>query len=387
MTAIARSELEANAIQNRIRDINEELDSWAVDVQKRGGDPSGHIGYKVTELLADRQVLERSKTELEERATTEDPDDDLERQTAERMAQLDDAMHTRASGSGHSPLLVSDRHIRSHVEAIRTGTAFGAVEVLERAKVTVATDTGSPGSWGSGGLLQPVTLRGFARIPNAKLDGATAQMPSLTLPAGAAGVAESNAHTEFDTVDVANLTTLRYGRWTDVTSFVDSFTQLQAINQAHAVGIARDLNLLDLTAIQTAAGSVTAFSASVLDQNVRAAILKVAAAVLGDPADVVLFGTSAALAVVTGYAPASGDDRGSVSTRVYGARVYVTEQAVAGNVYAFHPLAFQTFSSRLASASVVDPTTGGHKFGQWLHSTAAGVFVVGGAAGVDVVTP
>ena len=91
--------------------------------------------------------------------------------------------------------------------------------------------------------------------------------------------------------------------------------------------------------------------------------------------------------MVTGYAPASGDDRASVTTRVYGARVYVTEQATAGNVYAFHPNAFQVFASRLASASQIDPTTGGHKFGQWLHSTAPGVFVVGGAAGVDVVTP
>jgi hypothetical protein len=30
---------------------------------------------------------------------------------------------------------------------------------------------------------------------------------------------------------------------------------------------------------------------------------------------------------------------------------------------------------------------GSPKFGSWLHSTAAGVFIVGAAAGVDVVTP
>jgi hypothetical protein len=67
--------------------------------------------------------------------------------------------------------------------------------------------------------------------------------------------------------------------------------------------------------------------------------------------------------------------------------VYPTEQAAAGNVYAFNPAAFQTFSTALRSAGVIDPTTGGHKFGQWIHSTGPGVFVVGGAAGVDVVTP
>ena len=256
-----------------------------------------------------------------------------------------------------------------------------------RAKVTVATDYGSPGAYGEPSIPGPVTLRAFAGIPNTPLTGASAQMPSVTLPAGAAGVAESAAHAEFDTVDVANLTTLRYGRWSEVTSFVDEFDTLEALNAAHAVGIARDLNLLDVTAIQTAAGSVTAFDAANLDRNVRTAILKVSAAALVDVQDVVLFGTSAALAVVTGYAPASGDDRGSVSLRVYGARVYVTESAVAGNVYAFSPKAFRVFSSRLRSAGVLDPTTGGNKFGQWLHSTGPGVGVVGGAAGVDVVTP
>lgn len=40
-----------------------------------------------------------------------------------------------------------------------------------------------------------------------------------------------------------------------------------------------------------------------MDKNVRVAILKVAAAAMADPEDVVLFGTSAALGVVTGYAP------------------------------------------------------------------------------------
>jgi hypothetical protein len=262
-----------------------------------------------------------------------------------------------------------------------------ALQVETRANVTVATDMGSPGAWDAGDIPEPVTLRRFAGIPNAPLTGATAQMPSVTLPAGSAGVAESAAHVEFDAVDVVNLSTLRYGRWSQVTSFVDEFDEIEIINRAHAVGVARDLNLADVTAIQTAAGAVTAFDASNLDRNVRQAILKVAAAVLVEPSDVVLFGTSAALGVVTGFSPASGGDRGSVATRVYGARVYVSESATAGNVYAFAPRGFQVFSSRLRSAAVVDPTNGMHKFGQWLHSTPAGVAVVGAAAGVDVVTP
>jgi hypothetical protein len=292
-------------------------------------------------------------------------------------------------GRGHPPLLVSQTHLRSHAEAIRAGSTFGAEEDLveSRAAVTVATDFGSPGAWGDGGIAQPIPLRQFANIPASKLTGATAQMPSLTLPVAAAGVAEGTVHGEYDTINVANLTTLRYGRWTQVTSFVDEFDQLRSINQAHAVGIARDLNLVDITAIQTAAGSVVAFDSPNLDRNVRQAILKVAAAAVVAPENVVLFGGSAAMGVVTGYAPASGDDRGSVTTRVFGARAYVDESAVAGNVYAFAPQGFIVFQTGLRSATTLDPTNGSPKFGSWLHSTAAGLFIVGAAAGVDVVTP
>jgi hypothetical protein len=286
---------------------------------------------------------------------------------------------------GHSPLLVSDENLRGHADAIRDGRTFGATEM--HTLITVATDYGSPGTWGAGGIREPVTLRRFAGIPVGELTGATAQIPSLTLPAGSAGVGEGTAHPEFTAADVANLTTLRYGRWSEVTSFLNQFTDLAPLNGAHAVAIARDLNLVDITAIQTAAGTVTAFDATNLDRNVRQAILKVAAAALIPPSEVVLFGTSAALGVVTGYAPANGDDRGSVSSRVYGARVYVTEAATAGNVYMFAPNAFKIFADTLASASTISPSTGANTFGQWIHSTGPGLAIVGGAAGVDVVTP
>jgi hypothetical protein len=60
---------------------------------------------------------------------------------------------------------------------------------------------------------------------------------------------------------------------------------------------------------------------------------------------------------------------------------------VAGNVYCFAPAGFRTFSDRLRSASTIDPTNGMVKFGSWVHSTPAGLAIVGAAAGVDVVTP
>jgi hypothetical protein len=370
------------ALEEDIEHRSRQLDAIAGAATAGGRDLSES---EVAEALGHRQRIEAAehkRAELRQAAT--------EHRSRQIVQAIDEASGRQPHRTGHSPLLVSQTHLRSHAEAIRTGSVFGAeedYEVQTRATVTVATDMGSPGAWDAGQIRQPVTLRQFAQIPNAPLTGATAQMPSVTLPAGAAGVAETVNHGEYDTIDVANLTTLRYGRWTAVTSFVDAFDTLQVINRAQAVGIARDLNLVDATAIIAAASSVTAFSASVLDQNVRAAILKVAAAALVEPTDVVLIGSSAALAVVNGFSPASGDDRGSVTVRVYGARTYVHEPTTAGNVYAFAPSGFQVFSDRLRSASTIDPKSGGNTFGQWLHSTAPGVAIVGACQGVDVVTP
>jgi len=394
--------------QNRLEATRREVRSLAaqVDIDSLIRLPREQLEHR--RAAADERLQTRQDRVFEQNRDLTESEHSLSRNDMAELEALDAALvyqersrtmgegmelahRTRARGPietrGHPPLLVSEDHLRNHADAIRAGSTFGAYEIEARAQVTVATDTGSPGSYGEGGIPDPITLRRFAGIPVDKLEGATAQHPSLTLPSGVAGVAETVAHTEFDGANVANLTALRYGRWTDVTSFVDEFTTLKAINGAHAVGLARDLNLVDLTAIQTAAGTVTAFDAANLDRNVRTAILKVAAVALVPPESVVLFGTSAAMGVITGYAPASGDDRGTVATRVYGAKVYVTEQAAAGNVYAFAPIGFQIFSTGLASASVIDPTTGGHKFGQWIHSTAAGVFIVGAASGVDVITP
>src|SRR4029453_15758050 len=102
------------------------------------------------------------------------------------------------------------------------------LDVETRANVA-PTDMGSPAAWAAPGISEPTTLRAFAGIPNSPLTGATAQLASLTLPAGGAGVAEGAVHTEYDTIDPVNLSTLRYGRWTQVTSFVDAFDDLTAI--------------------------------------------------------------------------------------------------------------------------------------------------------------
>ncbi|WP_454853267.1 hypothetical protein [Promicromonospora soli] len=290
--------------------------------------------------------------------------------------------------TGHPRLVVSEANLRAHASAIAEGRTFGANEPFEtRAAITVATDMGGTEAWASNRVPGPTTLRQFAGIKNTPLKGVAASMPTLTLPAGAAGVAEASQHGEFDAVARDDLAALRYGRWSTVTAATDAFDELSSLSDAHAVGIARDLNLLDVTALEAAAGSPTAFSASLLEQNIREVILAVAEAAMIDPDGVVLFGTAAALAVVTGYAPANGGDRGSVSTRVYGARVYSTASATAGVVTAFAPGGFRTFATPMRSASLIDPKDGGNTFGSWLHSTPAGVAIVGSALSVDVVTP
>jgi hypothetical protein len=373
----------------RVAEIEAEIEKRSARIDDMIADAL-HQGRDLTDnedALANRDKSAIDKLEAQLVELREQGHSDAARQRAIQLQAETDRMRGRVDTRSHSPLMVSETHLRSHADAIRTGSVFGTEEELSTRANVATTDMGSAGAWGSPVLRDPLTLRAFAGIPNSPLTGSTAQMPSLTLPAGAAGAAEGTAHGEYDAIDPVNLSTLRYGRWTQVTSFVDAFDDLTAINRAHAIGIARDLNLADGNAIQTAAGSVTAFSAADLDKNVRIAILKVAAAALVDPEEVVLFGTSTALGQINGYAPASGDDRGSVTTRVFGARVFVHEAATAGNVYAFAPAGFQVFSDRLRSASTIDPTNGMVKFGQWLHSTPAGVGVVGAAAGVDVLTP
>jgi hypothetical protein len=396
----------ANDVENLRREVRSlaarnDIDGLAAlprdQLELRRAEASERVEVRSNRLLDENRGASAREDQLSKADLAEIEALDAALVLNERNASHSERMHTaitqarsqpedvQRARNEHTPLLVSELHMRSHADAIRQGTTYGAVELETRAAVTVATHFGSAGAWDSASIAGPVTLRAFAGIPNSQLTGATAQMPSITLPDGAAGVAETVNHGEFDAAAVANLTALRYGRWTDVTSFVDEFDDLNGLNQAHAVGIARDLNLADGNAIQTAAGGVTAFSATLLEQNIREAILKVAAAVLVDPTQVVIFGRSASLAPIVGYAPTSGDDRGTVSARVYGARVYTAEQATAKNVYAFAPTAFKTFSTRLASASIISPESGGHRFGQWLHSTPAGVGVVGGAAGVATI--
>jgi hypothetical protein len=340
-------------------------------------------------MIAKREAADdvsKAQGELESLRRQAEGDADLDRQ----MRTKDESYQLSGLGGasrGRPSLKISEQNLRAASDAIASGRPWSVQQSFEeRTLMTTSGDFGSDGAWATSRLPAPMSLRDFAGIPVSELTGTTAEMPSYTLPSGTTGVAEATAHSEYNTVDKLSLTVLRSGRWSEVTAAVDAFDDLSGLNDAHGLAIARDLTLADFTAIETSAGSAVAFSASI-DQNVRAAILKVSAVTLTRPEDIVLVGTSADLALVTGYTPANGADRGSVTTRVFGARVFPFEQATAGFVLAFAPAAYRAFQGGSGAAFILDPTNGSRKFGQWVHYTAAGVAVVGGAVKQDVVTP
>ena len=275
---------------------------------------------------------------------------------------------------------VSDASLTRHWEAVSRGETASAREEF-RALVTTS-GMGVAASWGSKPAGGAVSLREFAGITVRPLDGLSAQHPSVTLPAGAAGVNESTAHTEFDAVTSNSLTAARFGAWSDVSAAVKAFDDLGALAAAHAVHISRSLTLADAGTIETAAGSATAYSASTFEQDLREAIFTAAEAASVDPGMLVVFGRPAALAVATGYSPTNGADRGSVVERIHGARVYPTLGATASQLTIFVPSAFIAFETPVGSATTIEPSTGATRFGSWLHSTAAGPAVVGAAAAI-----
>lgn len=297
---------------------------------------------------------------------------------AERAAHTPETTKT-PTRAGH-PFAVDGVHLRQHWTAIEKGESFAVREEIRAAVTTGAY--GSPASWSSGSAPAGLPLRRFANIQIADLRGMSASHPSLTLPAGAAGAAEGSLSGEYDAVVSETLNTSRYGRWTQVTAAVRRFDDLSAINRAHSIGIARDLTLADVGVIEGQAGTATVYSSTAFAQNLREAVLTVAENVGVGPADLVVVGNAAALAVASAYAPTNGADVGSVVERLFGARVFPTAAATASQLTVFAPAAFIAFETPVASATVLDPKDGSSTFGSWLHATPAGPSIVGGAAAV-----
>lgn len=284
-------------------------------------------------------------------------------------------------------LIVSPENVRKHAEAMAEGRSFGAIEERATVQVNPASSNalGGPEAWAQTAAREPMHLIRFAGIPVQVLTGVSATMPTFTLPTGAAGVNETTAHGEYDTVVDTPLSGLRYGRWTKVSAAVNQLVPVSGLSNLHAVAIAKDLDKLAVGNIETAAGTPVAYKADIAG-NVREALLTVSATTLVEVEKLVILGTPAAVSILQDVSPANGPDAGSVTTRFAGARLYPSIAGTAGQVTVFDPQAFLVFMSQLQSASQIEPSDGSNSFGSWLHSTGVGQGLTGSARAVDVVS-
>ncbi|MED5815725.1 hypothetical protein VST63_25480 [Mycolicibacterium sp. 050232] len=321
------------------------------------------------------------------------------RQRAEEIHAGEQKPHELAesfrSVTGHYPgqpnanlcpsLIVSPENVRKHAQAMAEGRSFGAVEERATVQINPASSNalGGPEAWAQTAAREPMHLIRFAGIPVQILTGVSATMPTFTLPTGAAGVGETTAHGEYDTVVDTPLSGLRYGRWTKVSAAVDQLVPVAGLSNLHAVAIAKDLDKLAVGNIETAASTPVAYKADIAG-NVREALLTVSATTLVEVEKLVIIGTPADVALLQDVSPANGPDAGSVTTRFAGSRLYPSIAATAGQVTVFDPQAFLVFMSSLQSASQIDPQDGSNSFGSWLHSTGVGQGLTGSARAVDV---
>ena len=305
----------------------------------------------------------------------------LRRRNAEHVEKITSAIDSAVemrSAPWQPTLLVSQRNLEEHAEALHAGRPYGAVEL--RARMTTVADLGSAGAWNPGSPNEPRHLIAFSGIPVSQLNGRTAQVPAYTGPTATVGVDEDTDHTEYDAVAPVDLTALRYGRWSDVSALANVVDDLIGLNMMHAWGIARDLDALAVAAVEGA--SAFAGVSVDIEQQVREAILTVAAATYSDETELVVFGTPADLAELVATSPTNGGDVGSYSVRFNGAKLYPTTAATADVLTVFHPGSFRVFQAPLQSASLIDPTDGSHKFGSWMHSTSVACQIVGAAVTV-----
>ena len=372
--------MENSLVVKNLRARREEVMAEARAVQGTaesfGRDMSGGEQRRFGELTAEVDAIDARLTKLKESA-------DRDKQAADAFASLGG---NPSRSLGQHPLLVSTEHLRQHAEAIASGMPFGAREEF-RATVTASGDLSSPGSWATGAGAGPRDLAHWGGVKIAQLDGVSASMPTYTIPAGAAGVNETTAHTEIDAAAPLTLTVTRSGAWSKVSAAVGAFDSLEGLNYMHARKRARDLDLKVVTSIVTAASTATAFIADV-DRNVRIALARVSDVAAVDNSDLVVVGTPADVAALQDQSPSNGEDVGSFATRFAGARLYATAQGTtAGTVTVFHPGSFRIFLTSVQSASHVDPADGSNVFGSWLHASTVGQEYVGTAVAVEVVDP
>ncbi|MPZ27412.1 MAG: hypothetical protein GEV12_13620 [Micromonosporaceae bacterium] len=370
LTRLGRQELETRVagasqrIEMRIKRAQDEERDFTTRENDLSYDDRAELGALRDAISAkDREVLERSRAEEEERS--------LDRQVSERSRQLGAAINQARHSGGGSPFFPS----AEHMEVLeRSRAQMQPVTVLERASTT---QMGTGTEYAPGGLAAPRSLWRSTGLPTTPADGLKANVPTFTLPAGTAGVAEGVAHAEFNGVSPSEITLTRHGVFSSLTSAAQLSTSMQELTAAHARIVARDTDV-------TAVGVIEQTPSVGVDLD--EAILAVADAAGRDPSDLWIVGTAEDLAPIIGgvaRTPASGPDTESFAMRYAGARVYVSAAATATSVTVFDPGSFRAVASGLVSQLVWNVQDGSQEFGQWLHLAVAPV-LVGGAVTVTV---
>lgn len=282
--------------------------------------------------------------------------DELARMESEKRSKLiGEAIDQHVRKQGTSPLLPSAENLARLEEA---RSMFASLSLIEQRAAIKTTDMGSAVEYGPNGLAAPRTLWRAAGIPTTVPTGYTGVVPQFTLPAGTSLATEGNAHAEFDAVAPDSVTIGRAGAWSDLTAEGMLSTSLTEISSAHARIIARDL---DKAAVAKIEQSPSAY-------DIDEALVVVASEAAVDVSQLWIVGQPTAIAALVGNAvltPANGSDLGSYAVRYGGASLYATPAATTGDLTVFDPASFRAFATPLASAVVVDPTTGSQRFGQW----------------------
>ena len=300
---------------------------------------------------ADRDELSALRDADELRAARRD--ELAKMQSASRSALIGEAIAQRTRGL--SPLLPSAENLARLEEARHS---FASLSLIEQRAAIKTTDMGTAVEYGPNGLAAPRTLWRASGIPTTAPTGYAGVVPQFTLPAGTSLVSEGNAHAEFDAVSPDSVTIGRAGAWSDLTAEGMLSTSLTEISSAHARIIARDLDKATVAKIEQ---SPSAY-------DIDEALVVVAAEAAVDVSQLWIVGQPTAIAALVGNAvltPANGSDLGSYAVRYGGASLYATPAATAGDLTVFDPASFRAFATPLASAVVVDPTTGSQRFGQW----------------------
>ncbi|MQA79523.1 MAG: hypothetical protein GEV10_13775 [Streptosporangiales bacterium] len=270
----------------------------------------------------------------------------------------------------------------------RSAGRFEAADVEQRAAL-VTTTYGAPRVWGSNVLSGPRMLHVVAGVPRQEADAALAQHPNLTLPTAQASVGENVSLAEFAASTAGSVTLARFGRWTDMSRESRIGTDAGAIVGMHAIGVAKDLDLVLVNAVEAAAGAAVAFSADV-PAAVRSAMARVIDATAAtDSTDLVVLVHPDNAALLQDVSPIGGATIAESFQRFSGALIYPSSAVNTGFVTVANLRAGARFfdaqgfltetevSVKTGTVTVASSVIGGY-----------GVGLTGGfASTVDVVTP